>query len=151
MRVSYVTSNNREFPIESHTDFQIALYAFRRKARLNEIINLNLERISNQESVPSTSQMEQKTNDVETQSEVNEMPSSAASNDFSTPPEWFLNFMAQYKKEIVEEVTASMSNVVSNIKPHTVSQPSCYHSRKSKVECPKRRKLPHLVGESSNE
>ncbi|KAJ8973567.1 hypothetical protein NQ317_009592 [Molorchus minor] len=52
------------------------------------------------------------------------------------------------KRIFAEELTVTMSNIVTNIKPHTVSQPSCYHSRKSKGECPKRtRKLPTLIAE----
>lgn len=96
VRVSYVTTNDREFPIDSQTDFQIALYSFRRRARLGEIINLTLDRIADKESAPSTSKASQKTMDVETQIESNEAISMTSSS-FNTPPEWFLTLMAQVR------------------------------------------------------
>ncbi|XP_057653370.1 next to BRCA1 gene 1 protein-like [Diorhabda carinulata] len=147
VKVSYITDSNREFPIESQTDFQIALYAFRRKARIGEIVNLKLE--SNCEL--QTHKNNRHSNDVETQfdNEANSVVSQCCNSE--SPPEWFLIHMNKYKKSIVEEVTASVTNLVSNLKPHTVSQPSCYHTRKSKNENSKRRKLPLLNTESSIE
>ncbi|XP_018571385.1 uncharacterized protein LOC108911046 isoform X2 [Anoplophora glabripennis] len=149
VKVSYITDSNREFPIESQTDFQIALYAFRRKSRLGDIVNLKLDRISDQ----PTHKNLRHSNDVETQSDNNEAVSlTSTCCNIETPPEWFVAYMNQFKKNITDELTTTVSTIVSNIKPHVVSQPSCYHSRKSKPECPKRvRKLAPLIAESSHE
>lgn len=93
MKVSYVTDSNRDFPIDSQTDFQIALYAFRRKARMGDIVNLKLERTSGQEPVKPGNR---NSNDAETQFDNNE-PVSIVSTccNADTPPEWFIMFMSQ--------------------------------------------------------
>lgn len=93
MKVTYVTDSNREFPIDSQTDFQIALYAFRRKARLGDIVNLKLERISGQEHPkPAT----KNSTDVQTQSDNNEVVSVISTcYNAETPPDWFIVFMNQ--------------------------------------------------------
>ncbi|CAH1961558.1 unnamed protein product [Acanthoscelides obtectus] len=59
----------------------------------------------------------------------------------------------KFKKTITEEVVASVTNIVSNIKPHAASQPLCYHSRKSKGESSKQRirKLQPLIGDAGHE
>ncbi|CAG9821727.1 unnamed protein product [Phaedon cochleariae] len=148
VKVSYITDSNREFPIESQTDFQIALYAFRRKARMGDIVNLKLERISEQPLYKNI----RHSNDVETQFSNEATPLVSKCCSSASPPEWFTAYMAQFKKNWTEEITATMSCIVSNIKPHTISQPTCYHMRKSKPESSKRiRKLPLLTGESSHE
>ncbi|KAJ8924658.1 hypothetical protein NQ315_000809 [Exocentrus adspersus] len=149
VKVSYITDSSREFPIDSQTDFQIALYAFRRKARLGDVVNLTLDRISDRPSHKNT----RHSNDVETQADNNEAVSlTSTCCNMETPPEWFISYMSQFKKNITDELTATISGIVSNVKPHVVSQPS-YYSRKSKPECQKRfRKLPTaLVGESSHD
>lgn len=147
VKVSYITDSNREFAIESQTDFQIALYAFRRKARIGEIVNLKLE--SNCEL--KTHKNNRHSNDVETQfgNEANSIVPPCCYSE--SPPEWFITQMNEYKKSIIDEVTASVTNIVSNIKPHTVSQPSCYHMRKSKNDNSKRRKLPLINSEAAIE
>lgn len=92
MKVSYITDSNREFPIDSQTDFQIALYAFRRKARMCDIVNLKLRRASGQEPV----KVSRNSNDVETQFDNNEAFSLASTCcNADTPPEWFLLYMNQ--------------------------------------------------------
>lgn len=92
MKVSYVTDSNREFPIESQTDFQIALYAFRRKARMGDIVNLMLERTSKKESI----KISRNSNDVETQFDNNETVSMISTCcNVDTAPEWFSLFMNQ--------------------------------------------------------
>ncbi|XP_072396375.1 uncharacterized protein [Diabrotica undecimpunctata] len=147
VKVSYITSSNREFPIESQTDFQIALYAFRRKARMGDIVTLKLDRISDQQNYRNT----RHSNDVETQFDNEAVSIVSSCCNSETPPEWFLTYMNKFKKNLTDDITASVASIVSNIKPHTVSQPSCYHSRKSKAENSKRRKLPLLTGEGSHE
>lgn len=92
MKVSYLTDSHREFPIESQTDFQIALYAFRRKARMGDIVNLKLERAAGQEP-PKASRS---SNDVETQFDNNEdisLTPTCCNNE--SPPEWFVVYMNQ--------------------------------------------------------
>ncbi|CAH2007744.1 unnamed protein product [Acanthoscelides obtectus] len=151
VKVSYITDSNREFPIESQTDFQIALYAFRRKARMGAIVNLKLDRISAEQSCMKKVRL---SNDVETQFDNNEAVSLASTCcNFESPPEWFVSYMDQFKKTITEEVVASVTNIVSNIKPHAASQPLCYHSRKSKGESSKQRirKLQPLIGDAGHD
>ncbi|VEN54948.1 unnamed protein product [Callosobruchus maculatus] len=151
VKVSYITDSNREFPIESQTDFQIALYAFRRKARMGGIVNLKLDRITAEQSSMKKARL---SNDVETQFDNNEAVSLASTCcNSESPPEWFISYMNQFKKTVTEEVVASVTNIVSNIKPQTVSQPLCYHSRKSKGESSKQRirKLQPLIGENTHE
>ncbi|KAG5871599.1 hypothetical protein JTB14_010723 [Gonioctena quinquepunctata] len=149
VKVSFITDSNREFPIESQTDFQIALYAFRRKARMGGVVNLKLDRISDNQPSHKNSRH---SNDVETQFD-NETPSLASTCcNADTPPDWFIAFMTQFKKSFTEEMTSTVSAIVSNIKPQTVSQPACYHSRKSKVESSKRIRKLHLpIVDSSHE
>ncbi|CAH1102179.1 unnamed protein product [Psylliodes chrysocephalus] len=148
VKVSYITDSNREFPIESQTDFQIALYAFRRKARMGDIVNLKLDRIS---EPPQQSQRSSRhSNDVETQFDTEPVSIVSACCNSENPPEWFVSYMNKFKKSVSDEITSAVSSAVSTIKPHTVSQPPCYH-RKSKSENSKRRKLPLLTGDGPHE
>ncbi|XP_074032371.1 uncharacterized protein isoform X2 [Leptinotarsa decemlineata] len=148
VKVYYITDRNREFPIESQTDFQIALYAFRRKARMGDVVNLKLDRISDQ----PTHRNIRHSNDVQTQYD-NEAPSLVSTCcNADSPPEWFISYMTQFKKDFSEELTSTVSAIVSNMKPIAVSQPVCHHTRKTKVESSKRiRKLPHPVVDFSND
>nr|CAH7758211.1 unnamed protein product [Callosobruchus chinensis] len=151
VRVSYITDSNREFPIESQTDFQIALYAFRRKARMGDIVNLKLDGIFAEQSSTKKVRL---SSDVETQFDSNEAFSlSSTFCNSESPPDWFISYMNQFKKTVTDEVVASVTNIVSNIKPQTVSQPLCYHSRKSKGESSKQRirKLQPLIGDNTHD
>lgn len=155
VRVSYIMDKGKEFPILSQSDFQAALFAFRRKARSGEIINLLLERISDQ---PVHKNLRH-SNDVETQFD-NIEPSSIVSTccNIDSPPEWFLSSIAQLKKELTYEITAAVSSVVSsvvssavaNVKPQLPPPPPpqpCHHhhSRKCKPEKRMRKVTPHTV------
>lgn len=94
MKVSYITDSNREFPIDSQTDFQIALYAFRRKARMGDIVNLKLERSSGQQP----NKVNRHSNDAETQFDNNEAVSlSSTCCNSDAPPEWFVLYMNQVR------------------------------------------------------
>lgn len=58
----------------------------------------------------------------------------------------------QFKKEMKDDITTTVSGMLTNLKPHVPPQPLCYHSRKSKADNPKRlRKLPSHVADSSYE
>nr|CAI5831989.1 unnamed protein product [Callosobruchus analis] len=65
----------------------------------------------------------------------------------------FIDDAVKFKKTVTDEVVASVTNIVSNMKPQTVSQPLCYHSRKSKGESSKQRirKLQPLIGDNTHE
>lgn len=91
VKVSYVSIDDKEFPIESQLDFQIALYSFRQRARNDEIITLKLDRIVDSKRMggskrytEATEKIRQTTPSVENSSEhtVNE-----------SPPEWFKKYM----------------------------------------------------------
>lgn len=91
IKVSYIADSNTDFPIETQTDFQIALYVFRRKARMGEIVNLKLDKIPAQ-----STKKERHSNDVETQFDNNETVSlSSTCCTADTPPEWFISYMKQ--------------------------------------------------------
>ncbi|KAK9871498.1 hypothetical protein WA026_012869 [Henosepilachna vigintioctopunctata] len=147
VKVSFVPNNEREFPIQSQLDFQIALYAFRKKARNGEIINLKLDRISEQDKlfkkIPTS-------NDVQTQFDTIDRDSSNSSlSAIDTTPQWFTSYMKEFKKEIINEVSATVSGYISTMKSHGVQS---YHSRKSKTESVKRsRKHPLILCEVGNE
>jgi hypothetical protein len=82
VKVTYLTDNGQEWVIDSQEWFEIALSAFRLKARLGEIIFLKLDKIS--------SQMGRKhSNDVETQFD------NSINSNADVPPEWFINYMKQ--------------------------------------------------------
>ncbi|KAJ8933883.1 hypothetical protein NQ314_013736 [Rhamnusium bicolor] len=145
VKVSYITDSNREFPIESQTDFQVALYAFRRKARMGDIVNLKLDRISDQ----PTHKNSRHSNDVETQIDNNEAVSLVSTCcNIDAPPDWFITYMEEFKKSIADQLAVNLSN----IKPQVVNQPLNFEVRKPKPECPKRiRKQPALLGEALHE
>ncbi|XP_050300721.1 uncharacterized protein LOC126739199 isoform X2 [Anthonomus grandis grandis] len=112
--VYYITDQGKEYPIQSQVDFQVVLYAFRRKARANEVINLLLERKED----PSVHKNSRISNDVETQFDSMEPPSvsgaSSMCGHLETPPEWFIAALAQLKRDIKEEVTANISGIVAS-------------------------------------
>lgn len=106
--------NGKEYPIQSQTDFQVALYSFRRKtfslitldfgltsysikgkARAGEVINLVLERVSDQ---PRHKNLRH-SNDVETQIEEPQSMASTCCNA-EAPPEWFISGLAQVNSEL---------------------------------------------------
>ncbi|CAH0548093.1 unnamed protein product [Brassicogethes aeneus] len=140
VKVMYVTSNNHEFPIESQTDFQIALYAFRRKARMNEIITLKLDGVPKQQKKKNKRQ----SIDVETQFDEIDSTGKSPENLLDAPPQWFLAYMSQFKEEMSNEVKEVVATTVAGIKqPAPVAQHncSCYHSRKNKVDPKRLRKV----------
>ncbi|KAL3275286.1 hypothetical protein HHI36_020054 [Cryptolaemus montrouzieri] len=147
VKVSYLATNDREFPIQSQVDFQIALYAFRKKARNGEIIHLKLDRISSNEKTMKKSPT---SNDVQTQFDTDAGACCSSSlGSMDNAPQWFTNYMTEFKKDILSEVSATVSNYVSTIKSHGVQ--SSYH-RKSKTESSKRsRKHPLILCEVGNE
>ncbi|XP_060535950.1 uncharacterized protein LOC132707925 [Cylas formicarius] len=151
VQVSYLVKKE-EYPINSQSDFQVALYMFRRKARAGETINFLLERQSNQ----PTHKNLRHSKDVETQFDNNDKSAFITTCcRAESPPEWFLQCLAQLKKEITEDVTANVSGVVSTalagVKPQIVNPPNCYHhSRKSKTEKRLRKLNPHLVDSNTD-
>ncbi|XP_066249930.1 uncharacterized protein [Euwallacea similis] len=156
--VSFIMDNGKVYSINSQVDFQVALYAFRRKARVGEVINLLLEQISHQ---PNHKNLRH-SNDVETQFD-NAEPQSLVSAccNFEAPPDWFIAAIAQLKKEIKDEVTANISGLVANAvlelkKPLTASQvPSVpvavcpQRPRNKREKCLK--KIGPYFGESASE
>lgn len=101
VKVSYIASDDREIPIESQTDFQIALYTFRRKARNNEIITLTLDRMSNFK-MSSPKQVHHL--DVQTQVYTDALECKEADLEFNGgPPEWFKKYMKKVRK--MNEIT----------------------------------------------
>ncbi|KAL1518013.1 hypothetical protein ABEB36_001699 [Hypothenemus hampei] len=153
VNISYTMNNGKEFPIQSQIDFQVALYAFRSKARAGEIIQLQLEPASEK----ATRKNLRQSNDVETQADQTE-PQSIASTccSLESPPEWFLAGLAQLKKELKEEMTCEVSHIVTNAvaglkSPFNSPQVAvCPHSNnKGKGKCERKmRKLPAHLGES---
>lgn len=90
VKVSYIASDDKEVPIESQSDFQIALYTFRKKARNGEIITLTLDRMSNKISCPKYVRHLDVQTQVHTDAfECKEFDS--LSSDM--PPEWFTQYM----------------------------------------------------------
>ncbi|KAF5306064.1 hypothetical protein FQA39_LY09042 [Lamprigera yunnana] len=122
VKVSYVSIDDKEFPIESQLDFQIALYSFRQRARTGGIITLRLDSISDSTDKNGSNKRLRTTMDQP----------STKSNAVAIPegdvPEWFKNYMKEFKKEVIEEVTSSVMSVVSN------RESSCCYGRKSKFE-----------------
>lgn len=147
VKVSYVSSDDKEFPIGSQLDFQIALYSFRQRARNGDIITLKLDRISDQSRMGRMKRLrrsaEPRVQEEKIQVIISENNAAPPAVHNDNPPDWFKKYMKGFKKEIVEEVAASVINHVSTMKPQSTMQFPCHHSRKSKVECCKRpRKVP---------
>ncbi|CAH1133060.1 unnamed protein product [Ceutorhynchus assimilis] len=128
VNVYYIMDNGKEYPIQSQTDFQVALYAFRRKARVGEVINLLLERISDQ----TAQKMHKHSNDVETQFDLEPTSISSTCCAGNTAPEWFLAGLVQLKKELMEEISANVSTVMAQTVADLKS--SCPYRIKSKLE-----------------
>lgn len=108
VKVSYVSIDDKEFPIESQLDFQIALYSFRQRARQGGAITLKLECISN--STPNGSKRLRRMDDKSSIVPDTTIPTE------TEPPEWFKKYMKEFKKEIMDEVTESVVNAVSALK-----------------------------------
>ncbi|KYB28640.1 hypothetical protein TcasGA2_TC003458 [Tribolium castaneum] len=128
VKVTYITDNGQECVIDSQEWFELALSAFRLKARLGEVIFLKLDKIF------SSSHLSRKhSNDVETQFDVDSMD-----NSVIAPPEWFVTYMKQFKSDIVEEVTfAVTSNIIAN-KDKDVAASTPVSSKRNKPEPTKR-------------
>lgn len=145
VKVSYVSIDDKEFPVESQLDFQIALYSFRQRARNGDIITLKLDRILDPARMGRMKRLRRSAEPRMEEEKVEIASESIAPAGIQNegPPDWFKKYMKGFKKEIVEEVTSTVINYVSTMKTQNASQFSCYHSRKSKVECCKRpRKVP---------
>ncbi|XP_044758067.1 uncharacterized protein LOC123316139 [Coccinella septempunctata] len=127
VKVSYL-EDGREFPIESTLDFQTALYHFRKKAMNGEIINLRLERLSTGKKSSRFSP----TCDAQTECSYDCKVDKA--------PEWFTSFMAEFKKEILEEVSSAITTHTAAIKS---SVSHSHYPRKSKTDCAKRCRKNH--------
>ncbi|XP_019766280.2 uncharacterized protein LOC109541765 isoform X1 [Dendroctonus ponderosae] len=111
VRVYFIMDNGKEYLIQSQTDFQVALYAFRRKARAGEMINLLLERVSEQ----PTHKNLRHSNDVETQFDnVDATSILSTCCNADTAPEWFIAGLAQLKKEIKDEITSNVSTLIAS-------------------------------------
>lgn len=116
------------------------------------MIHLLLERMSDQQVHKNL----RHSNDAETQFD-NMEPNSMASSccNFEMAPEWFVSGLAQLKKELKEEVTASISSIVSSAlaevkSPPFVAPPPAHHSvcphRKwSKPDKRVRKITPHIA------
>ncbi|RZC36635.1 uncharacterized protein BDFB_005760 [Asbolus verrucosus] len=142
VKVTYLTDNGAEWVIDSQEWFEIALCAFRLKARLGEVIFLKLDKIS---SSNNNHQMVRKhSNDVETQ-----FNQESITDNFNTPPEWFLTYMKQFKRDVVEEVTyAVSSNVLANSKDKETIPPVAVFPKKVKPESSKRSRKHMMLGEN---
>lgn len=104
VKVSYIT-DDKEIPIESQADFQIALYTFRRKARNSEIITLTLDRMSN---FKECSPKQVHRFDVQTQVHTDALECKENDLTFNEgPPEWFKKYM---KKVTVETIKVYSGN-----------------------------------------
>jgi hypothetical protein len=135
VKVTYLTDNGQEWVIDSQEWFEIALSAFRLKARLGEIIFLKLDKIS--------SQMGRKhSNDVETQFD------NSINSNADVPPEWFINYMKQFKRDVVEEVTFAVSSNIANCKEKEVPVGVASVPKKNKPECSKRGRKHMILGET---
>uniref|UniRef100_A0A1Y1KUH5 UBA domain-containing protein n=1 Tax=Photinus pyralis TaxID=7054 RepID=A0A1Y1KUH5_PHOPY len=124
VKVSYVSIDDKEFPIESQLDFQIALYSFRERARQGGIITLKLDCVSHP---PQNGAKRLRRNENKTVL----MPDFNVSVE-SEPPEWFKKYMKEFKKEIMDEVTESVVNAVSALKLNSCT------TRKAKFESSRR-------------
>lgn len=89
LKVSYVDGDNKEIPIKSQNDFQVALYYFRQRARASEIITLKLAHKSGK-----IMNKKQNLNDAETQVDGN-MKNTAVQENRDFAPDWFLQYMKQ--------------------------------------------------------
>lgn len=128
VKVSYVSIDDKEFPIESQLDFQIALYSFRQRARTGGIITLKLDCVSDSNRNGPIKRLRRMMDKPMAEAEVVTVPEDET-------PEWFKKYMKEFKKEVIDEVTTSVMNAVSNIKQNT-----SYHARKSKFDCCKRQR-----------
>ncbi|XP_044269025.1 uncharacterized protein LOC123014155 [Tribolium madens] len=128
VKVTYITDNGQEWVIDSQEWFELALSAFRLKARLGEVIFLKLDKIFSSKHLPRKD-----SNDVETQFDMDSMD-----NSMIAPPEWFVTYMKQFKRDVVEEVTfAVTSNIIAN-KDKEVPVATPASSKRNKPEFTKR-------------
>ncbi|GJQ84231.1 hypothetical protein Trydic_g2899 [Trypoxylus dichotomus] len=134
VKVSYIDSEDRERPINSPLDFEIALHTFRHRAKMNEIITLKLESVNGKKNgvkgiAKELSEVQKKLNPIGKKSDK--------------PPEWFLAYMKKFKEELLEEIS-----VVCSSKTHQIN---AHHARKLKADRQRSRKTPLLFGDVIND
>ncbi|XP_045464769.1 uncharacterized protein LOC123674012 isoform X2 [Harmonia axyridis] len=127
VEVSYL-EHGKEFPIESTLDFHTALYSFRKKAMNGEIINLRLESLSN----CYKSNKYSPTCDAQTEC--------SSSYEMERAPGWFVDYMTEFKKEILNEVASAITTHAAVLR---TSFSHSHYPRKSKTECAKRSRKNH--------
>ena len=101
MKVTYLTDNDEERVIDSQESFDLALAAFRLKARLGELILLKLGKAS----TAKPEAPKKHSNDVETQSEATQPDLDSMGSNVITPPEWFIAYMQQVSKNLIYVIT----------------------------------------------
>lgn len=124
VKVSYVSIDDKEFPIESQLDFQIALYSFRQRARQGGAITLKLECILN--NTPNGPKRLRRMDD-----KASIVPETTIPME-TEPPEWFKKYMKEFKKEIMDEVTESVVNAVSALKLNNNRRPKFESFRRAR-------------------
>ncbi|KRT84309.1 hypothetical protein AMK59_798, partial [Oryctes borbonicus] len=134
VRVSYIDSEDREKPINCQLSFEIAMYTFRHRAKMNEIITLKLESVNGKKTdvkciAKELSEMQKKLNPITKKNEK--------------PPEWFLAYMKKFKEELLEEIS-----VICSSKTHQIN---AHHARKLKADRQRSRKTPLLFADVIND
>lgn len=104
IRVYYVDVNDRELPIESQEDFQLALYSFRKRARDGDINMLKLEKVANPKNTAVKRKVAKPREELVDKIKMD------------SPPEWFTRYMRKFKKEMMEEITTTMMKINSSRK-----------------------------------
>lgn len=94
IKISYVSLNEKEFPIESQLDFQIAMYSFRQRARNGDIITLMLELINDKDILKKrNSLIRLERRSISRTSESLSDKSSSDDVKQDAPPNWFTKYM----------------------------------------------------------
>lgn len=97
IKVSYIDSDEKEIAINSQNDFQLALYSFRRRARIGEIITLIVDKVNSRK--PITPLIQSSDAEIQTQEYKDEATQPASlQQDDDIPPKWFTKHM---KKVII--------------------------------------------------
>lgn len=90
VKVSYISLDDREFPIDSQLDFQIALYSFRQRARNGNVIALKLERAPEAVKMNRSKRIRDKADRLVPKTFA---AASQTITDDSSAPEWFKKYM----------------------------------------------------------
>ncbi|XP_065161775.1 next to BRCA1 gene 1 protein-like isoform X1 [Atheta coriaria] len=125
IKVSYIDSDEKEIAINSQNDFQLALYSFRRRARIGEIITLIVDKVNSRK--PITPLIQSSDAEIQTQEYKDEATQPASlQQDDDIPPKWFTKHMKKFKKQMMEDMKQQFALISSKM------QNTCQHSHPSR-------------------